>query len=181
MPFPQTKTFSAWLQASLLIPIYTAVILVIVLLSSTFGGRRTLYDKYLAKLEGAEFVLRDSRENRLFYTQVLDFKPLMGRGLKEGEIIAYQLPLGNKLYVKDSTKDSPSNTKQGKILLQVRNGYSLLHREIRRKFKEHFANTPHSANSLAQISKSNKYPWGREFIAQDFDGNQIIFFKRYHQ
>ena len=160
---------------------YTVLILAVFFFSGKID-EKTLYDRYVIRLEGATFRVTDLERSRGFYSNVLDFT--LDAESEDDSLAVIELPGKKWLFLRkdseqNSTGSSPRPIGTGQIVVRVRNGFDSLHVHLlaRSGKKEQPLVADQPEFPRESISEIVKRPWGREFIVSDPDGNRLVFFK----
>ena len=165
---------------------YAGIIATTCWLSGKMMAGKTIYDRYIISFEGNVLTTSDAQQAKSFYMDVLDFTPIVrGDGL-ESTLVGFSFPGKRSMFV-GLRPDIPAQS--SKILLpqtsvlRVRNGFDALHSLIvARSGNPAVPLSPQNYERALDVMTANRisevvtFPWGKEFIAKDFDGNRLIFY-----
>jgi catechol 2,3-dioxygenase-like lactoylglutathione lyase family enzyme len=171
-------------QSILLFFSYTIIIVGVFVWSGKFR-EKTLYDKYTIYPESTVMRVSDLDKAKSFYSQVLDFPLLKGKGYPPSQnIVGFQLPGKRKLFLQAapcaSNCDGAAHSSEA-LLVRVRNGFMKLHRELAPRFDKpeqkieqvNYWDTV-APGGITEIFDGN---WGKQFVVSDYDGNLLIFYR----
>ena len=134
---------------------YSFVIAGVLWWSSRVAGP-SVYDRYIARLEGVTVAVSDESRARKFFGEVLDFPALAGQS-------GVSLPDGHKLLFKVTTTPAPSE-----VYLDIRNGLGRLHDIMQQRCADV------SGVSVSDVTTKDA---DQRFEITDFDGNRFVFQK----
>jgi len=143
----------------LLFVTYTLVMAGVLWWSSRVEGP-SVYDRYIARLEGVTIAVSDENRARQFFGEILDFPPLEGES-------GVSLPDGHKLHFKVTAAPTP-----GEVYLDIRNGLGRLHDIMKQRC---------AAISGVSVSEVSLKDANERFEVTDYDGNRIVFQKMRHR
>ncbi len=175
-------------QFILLFVLYTIVISGTMFYSGRIAEKTSLYDRFLISLEGTVLPVANLERSLKFYTEVLDFRPLIQHSTLKpvGLLLPEKRKLFFKLLSEDSITSSPeiSGTAHTSIVVRVKNGVTKLHSGLLARLPQRpskIAYESYTADFKAlppeTISNIIEVPWGKEFIVRDADGNSLIFYQ----
>lgn len=168
-------------KSSALVFFVNTAIIVGVIFVSSFVTQKTIYDRFIVKMEGVKIIVSDYQQALHYYGDVLNFSPIRAKGSKR--ITGFRLPDSRKLILdvqdEHSTVGSSPNTA---AVLRVRNNILGLHREIIKRSDKPSQHLSPNSNQLAPgaTSEIETKPWGLQFAVKDYEGNQIIFYYPQH-
>ena len=177
----------------LTVSVYTIIIIGTTILSGQIFDRKTLYDRFIVTPEGSILLSTDVDRTVRFYTEVLDFTPIMSHGTPVPQVLGFLTP-GNQrillnlipLFQSGSAVAAPKpETRLGTsaIVFRVKNGFPAFHENV---VKRSGAPTHPltgeryilDVDALPQghVTSVASLPWGSEFVVKDFDNNLLIFY-----
>jgi catechol 2,3-dioxygenase-like lactoylglutathione lyase family enzyme len=169
-------------QPVLVFSCYTAIIILVCAYSGV-AARKTLYDKYLIKPEGAVIHVADVDRAIDFYRDVLDFSLAESDQDTEGER-SLSLLGKKKLFLEPvPTRDGSGYQRPSAaaILIRVRNGFEKLHQELIARLgapPQHIGHANYwESMQPGTISEIFQGQWGNQFAVCDPDGNMLVFYR----
>ena len=178
-------------QTLLTVCAYTIIIVGTMILSGKIFDRKTLYDRFIVRPEGNILFSTDMERTVRFYTEVLDFVPIMSHEGAVPQVIGFLAP-GNQRMLLNLLPPSAEGTKRQEhptqlgtsaMVFRVRNGFPAFHEHI---VERSGASThPLSQESYVKdvsdlpsghVSAVASLPWGSEFVVKDYDNNLLIFY-----
>jgi hypothetical protein len=145
-----------------------------------FSGRiseKSLYDKYLVDFDGVILPYSHYDATVYFYSQVLNFKPLVKKLKDSKKVIGFEISKKRRIYLEPLAEVPDS---KGVVLnIRVRNGFDELHSQlvVRSEKPVHRAKRQDylGLDARGVITQIVERAWGREFVAYDLEGNKVIF------
>ncbi len=147
-------------EALTLFLLYTAVILA-TLWWSGWVTNPSVYDRYLARLEGVSISVQDIERSRTFFQDVLNFAPA---GTSKRALL---LPDRRKIFLNQFAAPAPSE-----LVLRVRNGFPRLYEILKKRIDA----LPDSEGKPA-LTPITEQTWGDEFILTDYDQNRFVYYR----
>ena len=173
----------------ILITFLNAILVVSVLLWSGRVTEKTLYDKYAIGFESISIAVSDIQKAVRFYTEVLNFKPLVeSKGAIRRHVVGFELPGKKRLYfhkkkasVTQIASSGSPTTASSALIIQVKNGFKTFHKAlVSRSNKPAIVLEEHNFLSSCRpglVSAIFQGSYGEQFVASDPDGNLILFYR----
>ena len=160
---------------------------VLIIAGSMFISSRitseSIYDKYLINSEGFVIPYSDFSKAIVFYRDILNFKPFYKESFQKEEknIVGFFISKHSRIFLAPKNDYYPAaSPANSTVVIRVRNGFKKLHDAIVQNSEnstEIFVTPENYLNIVerGRISSIVRLPWGREFVAYDYDGNKIIY------
>lgn len=117
-----------------------------------------------------------------FYRDTLDFEPIFvnSKSKDDKEIAGFKVNRFLTLFLTPLPTSTNVPYSGSTVVIKVRNGFSKLHKALvkRSPSKKALQVTDENYASITErgsISSIIQKPWGKEFVAYDYDGNKIIY------
>lgn len=192
MAIALSKRLSPGTQTLLLIVAYTIIILGTMFLSGQFSTGKTIYDRYQVRNEGVVIHSKEYDRTVAFYTQVLEFTPIVSTASPIPKVIGFDTPGNRKLFLSitpnapsgSSAANAPTVSGNTAVVFMVKNGFAQFHQQIvERSGADAVETTAERYLDVLQQMPDGRattvvhQPWGQEFAVKDPDGNLLIFYR----
>lgn len=182
---------SKGLQTVLTVFAYTIIIVGTMILSGQIFDRKTLYDRFIVRPEGSILFSTDMERTVRFYTEVLDFVPIMSHETTVPQVVGFLAPGDQRILLnlippaggKQLQSEPQTQLGNSALVFRVKNGFPAFHESIvqRSGVQTHPLTQERYLNDVlglpsGHVSSVASLPWGNEFVVKDFDNNLLIFY-----
>lgn len=142
----------------------------------------SIYDKFFISSEGIIIPTTDYKRAIEFYHNILDFDPIYSNSAHKSidNIVGFKINRFLSLFLVQRTAAAGPTSPGSTFVIRVRNGFEKLHKILINRTYTKLEVKATESNYLdldekGTISSIIQKPWGKEFVASDFDGNKVIF------
>ena len=176
-------------QTVLTVFAYTIIIVGTTILSGQIFDRKTLYDRFIVRPEGSILFSTEMERTVKFYTEVLDFIPIMSHETAVPHVVGFRGPGDQRILLnlipttEPQVKVSDAQLGSSALVFRVKNGFPAFHENIvqRSRANVHPLSQERYLSDVKDLPREHvtlvdSLPWGNEFVVKDFDNNLLIWY-----